>query len=173
MSTEISPTDAWYRSMHQRMLGIARRRVDTDDAEDVVQQAMQIIVEKGVHPGGEVDGQPSLAWCLRVLRNVIGNHYQRSRVQRRHVDASMDLEQVEVAIESLDADAAHDRLTRLLAEFARDASDCGRYLRRLAEDADVHEIAAEENIASHAFYQRLYRCRRRFREFLRARGVLT
>ena len=43
-----------------------------DEAEDLVQSALGIIMEK-------MQDRPDLAWCLQVLRNVIGNHYQRRR----------------------------------------------------------------------------------------------
>ena len=63
-----------------RFVTVAARRVESDAVEDLVQDALRIVHEKaGVGPGTLVDGRPALAWCFQVLRNVIGNHYQRRR----------------------------------------------------------------------------------------------
>lgn len=160
--------------MRYRMLEIARRRVRPDDAEDLVQQALRIVVESGnsSREASWPSDRPAVAWCLQVLRNVIGNHYRRRATRTRYIDEASDPEQAALPLEAMDAAERVGAIEAGLLELARSDANCGRYLGRLMDDAPVHLIAAENGLETNALYQRLYRCRRKLREILRRRGVL-
>jgi DNA-directed RNA polymerase specialized sigma24 family protein len=166
------PVDAWMAMLRLRLTEIARRRVQVDDVEDVVQSAMTVILQKRPELGMHVDGMPTIAWCLQVLRNVIGNHYRRMHTQRRHLANDVDVETVPRPVDSLASDHVARMIDESLDEIGAEGDPCGTLLRRLAQGAQPHELAHAAGLAPHALYQRLYRCRRRFRELLRRKGLL-
>lgn len=166
--------DPWLEDLRSRMLGLARRRVPADAAEDLVQDAMRVIVEKGGSSaaGDEIDGRPRLAWCLQVLRNVIGNHYRRAETRKKLIDGSIEPESLGRLLE---ARSSEDRIRAIedgLAELSAADANCGRYLTRMADEVPAREIARDEGIETHALYQRLYRCRAKLRRILKGKGVL-
>ena len=156
------------------MLEITRRRVPADEAEDLVQSALQVIVERSGDPALTewIDGKPPLAWCLQVLRNVIGNHYRREGTRRRFIDASVAPENIALPLEALDSGDRVRYIEESLEELAAASPDCGRYLRSMMEETPVQEIARANGLEANALYQRLYRCRRKLRDILRQKGVL-
>lgn len=64
---------ALFESLRVRFLPIAKRRVQLDHAEDLVQDSLKIVFDRY---GERNEGQGILVWGLTVLRNVIGNYYQ-------------------------------------------------------------------------------------------------
>jgi len=156
---------------------IASRRVDENDVEDVVQEAMRVISEKGIDRAAPpVEGVVPLAWCFKVLRNTIGNHYQRQRTRQRWTESDADA--VERAqnprvLESLDSENTLSLVEGALDEMARTDPPCAGYLSRLADGARPGDIADDESVERPAFYRRLYRCRQKLRELLTAKGVVV
>ncbi|MEZ4388181.1 MAG: sigma factor [Candidatus Krumholzibacteriia bacterium] len=67
---------ALFEDLRVRFLALAKRRVQPDHAEDVVQEALGVVLRK--LPDLPPD-RGLLVWSLTVLRNVIGNHYQARR----------------------------------------------------------------------------------------------
>jgi len=161
--------ESWLEDLRRHMLGIAARRVPVDEAEDLVQKALQVIVERG---DAASDGRPPVAWCLQVLRNVIGNHYRRTATRNRLLDRSVAPETLSRPLESLDTEQRLRTIEEGLAELAAGDDNCGRYLQRMADGEPAREIARDEGLDSNALYQRLYRCRRKLRDILRQKGVL-
>lgn len=168
----------WLLLLRARFVAVARRRVEPDVVEDIVQEALRVVVERGIPgPGGDVvDGVPPIARCLQVLRNVIGNHYQRARVRSARL-ASLDVatglpDPGHTPLEAYAADDAARQIRRALDALAVTDPGCGRYLRRLAEGQSPGAIARAEEVAEAAFYRRLYRCREKLRARLAAIGVL-
>jgi RNA polymerase sigma factor (sigma-70 family) len=156
--------------LRTQLLAVARRRVPADAAEDLVQDALRIIAERGwPTAGAEADALPPVAWCLQVLRNVIGNHYQRAQTRRKYLADGVEADRAVPPLEALERSR---RLEIIEGALARLEGDCGRYLGRLADGAAVKQLAAEVGLAVHALYQRLYRCRAKLREILRQEGVL-
>jgi RNA polymerase sigma factor (sigma-70 family) len=172
----------WLTAVRREFVRIASRRVNADDVEDVVQEAMRVIAEKGIDRGVRpLEEEMPLAWCFQVLRHTIGNHYQRERTRHRRLEGDPDA--VERAHRSGDAMAASldamDALTTLtviesaLREMGRTDSRCARYLSRLGDGERAGSIADAEKIERTAFYRRLYRCRQKLRQILTARGVVV
>lgn len=157
-----------FARLRDRFQEIASRRVDASTVEDIVHDALRIVVEKG----GE---SPELSWCFQVLRNVIGNHYRRQRTRSRFVTASDD-DEVGVAgsgptpLERVES----EQVQRLLDEgIARLGPPCAGYLAALLRGESPAAIAADASLEPAVFYRRLYRCRRKLREWLESRGVIA
>ena len=178
-ASEQRQTSEWLRGLRQQFERIASRRVDQDDVEDVVQEALRVVAQKGLDSKLEAATDfPHLAWCFQVLRNTIGNHYRRETTRRqRFVAGSEQLSEGETpmrsTIETMDSVETLRVIEGALAEMDRDQPQCGRYLTRLVEGLRPQEVAAEEQLESAVFYRRLYRCRQKLRDLLAAKGVVT
>ena len=70
----------FFRRIAVRFSTIAKQRVDEDDVEDVVQQACLTLLSR--YRDGLAEG-PFEATAYMVLRNTIGNYYQKRQVRRR------------------------------------------------------------------------------------------
>lgn len=168
----------WLLALRARFVVVARRRVPPADVEDIVQEAMRVVVEKRIAPGAaDVEGLPSLAWCFTVLRHCVGNYYQRRRTRVRH---HAPLEAAAAAaspgpapLESLESSDAEARIRAAIAEIAHASASCGRYLNALADGRAPAEIARDESLEEAVLYRRVYRCRQQLRALLLARGVLA
>ena len=167
-----SSEGAWLAPLRERVLSLARRRVHPDVAEDLGQDALRVIVER--NPG---DDPPSLPYCFQVLRNVIGNHYQKERVRRRRVEVEATGQSVPdespTPLEALASDDALRVVSECLQGLSVSDPGCTRYLRRLIGGANPAAIAEEEGLAAAVFYRRLYRCRLKLRDLLDQRGFFA
>ena len=178
--TEIKGTlgeDEWFAQLRARFLEIARRRVGSEAAEDVVQDALKVVSERGeaVLRQSDVDGRTPLAWCMQVLRNTIGNHYQKQRTRRERIqEGEVALDPVDPSpgpIEALESAEALRLIRQSLEEMARVRDHCARYIRSIAKGVSPRQIAAEERLEEAVIYRRVYRCRQKFRDLLRSRGL--
>jgi len=169
-------SERWLAELRGRFVAIARRRVSPEAVEDVVQDALRVVIEKGWRgpETADVDGRPALAWCMQVLRHVIGNHYQRARVRAARAAGPGPLDSVADArrgpLEALAARDAERVVLDALASLARGDAPCGRWLAALAEERPPGELARAEGIEEGAFYRRLWRCREKLRALLAERG---
>lgn len=167
-------TGTWLVALRAEFIRIASRRVDDADVEDVAQEAMRVIVEKGVERDTpSVEGAAPLAWCFQVLRNTIGNYYQRRRTRRRWTEPDTGVAGEVAAIESFDSHRTLALVERALEEMRRSDPQCARYLSRLADGERVRDIAGDESLDVPVFSRRLYRCRRKLRDLLTAKGVVV
>lgn len=148
-----------------------------------------VIVEKGVRAGaaaafgvaGATDDLPPLAWCFQVLRNTIGNWYQRERTRRAAADPmSIAHDQLRAAtapgqpltpLEALERSETASLLGEALRALAAGSESCGRYLRGIGDGQKPAAIARREGVEEAALYRRIYRCREKLRALLAARGV--
>jgi DNA-directed RNA polymerase specialized sigma24 family protein len=177
---------AWLGPLRERLLEVARRRVSAEAVEDVVQEALTVIHEKGPlqDAGAGVDaegGPPPLPWCFRVLRNVIGNHYQKQRTRDRaaRVGAAEHAKIVELyagrsnptPVEALE----HLEISRLLedsiAELAGRDGECGRLLRLALGRIEPEPGSARTSTSTE--YVRAFRCRQRLKGILLRRGYVA
>jgi RNA polymerase sigma factor (sigma-70 family) len=167
----------WLGKLRVRFLEIAARRVNESDVEDVVQEAMRIVVEKRIgRDDGKINDLPPLAWCFQVLRNAIGNHYRREDTRRRRFSAQTSDGETNGSIparfaEALDSQETLKMIQDALVEMQNKDKNCGRYLSRLVDNTQPRDVAAEEGLDPAIFYRRLYRCRQKLRGLLLARGV--
>jgi len=162
-----------FSHLRVRFLQLAKRRVQTDHIEDVVQDALKIVCDRYRE---RKQGVGILVWSLTVLRNVIGNHYQKRETERRHMefveeyprDAAAEADPLAMALGS-----DHRRmLTSAISELADRFPRCGRIFGHLLEGLEgggspqeltTRTLAAmqhdEPGLARGAFYTALHRCR--------------
>lgn len=162
--------------LRQRFLTIAGARVPADAVEDVVQDAMLVVIRKADAVGGveASDGLPRLPWCFQVLRNTIGNYYLRSA--RREGDRSLNCPDDHpgsslTPVEALEAKELRQALGAALAEMRGADTQCARYIGRLLDGLTPAALAAEEGVEQSALYRRMYRCRMKLRGLLAERGI--
>lgn len=165
------PDPDWLVPLRERLMEIARRRVPEDAVEDLVQDALRIVLERGI-PLAREQGhdRPSLKWCFMTLRNVIGNWYQK---RRDHADA----DGLTLAAPGPDPLAALHReeearrVRQAVGELREQAPDCASWLWQVAEGRRPAALAEQAGIEAAAFYRRLYRCRKKLELILRERGL--
>ncbi len=158
------PLDAtWLIQLRQRFSEIAARRVPESAVDDVVQDALSIVLVKG-------GTQPPLPWSFTVLRNVIGNYYQKRR-------GHQSLDGVEVqddrpdALAALTTDERHRTIRTAVDELRQERPDCAGWLWSLAQGIKAGQLADRAQLDRDAFYRKIYRCRQQLAAILRRKGV--
>lgn len=170
-----------FLQLRERFLAIAKRRVREADCEEVIQDALHIALAKY---RGRASTSGTLPWSLAVLRNVIGNYYQRQRTHGRHAPldekiAAGDLD----PLSALLADERVARMARSLERLAAERPRCAELFRRILESLAAGGTPAEvsrralarmaevwPDATANALYVTLHRCRGRLREMLREDG---
>jgi len=177
-----------FGSLGVRFLTIAKRRVQEADVQDVVQDALRIVLTKY---GGRGAHEGILIWSLAVLRNVIGNYYQARKREGQwvsHQEGSEGL--ADVAAHRPHADAtgtggfdvdsgAAERIIAAISALSRTHPRCASIFRAILESTDQGGGAREVSlrametvrhihpeITRGAFYVALHRCRSRLREIV-------
>ncbi|MBC8426596.1 sigma-70 family RNA polymerase sigma factor [bacterium] len=173
-----------FESLRVRFLQVAKRRVQGDHLEDVVQDALRIVLDKYHERTGQTG---ILIWSFTVLRNVIGNHYQsRNRDVSRttHVEDWQSFSPAAVVIDPLrdrETDEFNGRLEGAIATLARKAPRCGRLFANLLDSykhgGEQREVSAralamaqqeDPDLTRNTFYVALHRCRAQLRALLEA-----
>lgn len=173
---------ALFEELRVRFLSLAKRRVQPDHVEDVVHDALGIVLRKYREPG-RVSG--ILVWSLTVLRNVIGNHYQAKRRDAERTTQVDDWQAVPTAsvsedpVQDLTQDQAADRLEAAVARLAERSERCGvifrRILETLARGGEPREAGRRAydrvredfpDLTRNSFYVALHRCRAQLRSVL-------
>ncbi len=179
---------ALFETLRVRFLAIAKRRVQRDSLEDVVQDALGIVHEKY---GGRSDGPGILIWSLTVLRNVIGNYYQAKERRARREKPDMDLEvlpapdsfaptaRIEKWGELTGQSEMTERVVAAIARLGESHPQCEKIFRSilasLAEGGRPREISQRAleairldnpGMTRGNFYVILHRCRARLRGIL-------
>jgi DNA-directed RNA polymerase specialized sigma24 family protein len=173
-----------FATLRVRFLQVAKRRVHGDHLEDVVQDALGIVLDKYHARTGETG---ILVWSFTVLRNVIGNYYQSRRrdVERTtHVEDWQTFRAASVVVDpTRDRQTAEftGRLEEAVAKLARKSPRCGRLFANLLESFRIGggqrevsrralEMAQREDpgLSRNTFYVALHRCRAQLRALLDA-----
>lgn len=174
MTPEASGAEAWYEALRRRFLSVARSRVPDTVLEDIVQDAIRIVHEKGLTGATElVDGRPRLAWCFQVLRNVIGNYYTKKRERGRLLELNEPVGSGPILspAEALEQNELGRLIGEALLSMSREDGSCPRYLTAIAEGMRMADLAEREGVEPAILYRRVYRCRARFRKILAGLGV--
>jgi DNA-directed RNA polymerase specialized sigma24 family protein len=174
---------ALFENLRVRFLSLAKRRVREDHAEDVVQDALKIVHERYGEAGRD---RSILVWGLTVLRNVIGNHYQKRGREKDRIAHVEDMERLpETGLEP-DADligaSIRQGLEEAVAELAERFPRCGKIfdaiLASLERGGSPREISSQAlklvqreqpDLKPNAFYVALHRCRGHLRAVMDAR----
>lgn len=150
---------------HRRELaGFLEKRVgNRADAEDILQQAFV----KGVEHAGEIrEGESTIAWFYRVLRNAVVDHHRRRGASNRALEAfAREMEGAEMpALETRAAVCACvKRLATTLEPSYADA------IQRIEVDgASVKDYAAETGITANNAAVRVHRAREALRKQVHA-----
>jgi DNA-directed RNA polymerase specialized sigma24 family protein len=165
----LDPT--WLTPLRRRFAEITARRVPTDAVEDLVQDALGIVLAKGpaeAHRAG--DTEPSLRWCFNVLRNVIGNWYQKRRHHEPVENHDLADERPDV-LAALAADEQAQTIRTAVAELRLQRPDCADWLWSMAQGTKAGALAERARMEHSAFYRKVYRCRRMLAEILQRKGV--
>lgn len=167
-----------FEFLRVRFLAVAKRRVQPDHLEDLVQEALQIVLRKGRE---QRRSENVLTWSLTILRNVIGNHYQaRKREQERMATGENILENMaDPAIAPDRLDEIDPALEQALRELAEGFPRCGRIfaaiLRSLEQGGGPREVSQRAlarvqgqipDLTRGSFYTALHRCRSQLRVLL-------
>lgn len=171
---------ALFEALRVRFLPIAKRRVQSDHVEDVVQDSLKIVFDRY---GDRNQGAGILVWGLTVLRNVIGNYYQGRDREREKLDfvdeypaaASLDQDMLAGTV----ARETRQLLLQAVAELAERLPRCGRIFRGLLLSLDQggspnqissRALAAarqeEPGLARGTYYTALHRCRAQLRQIM-------
>jgi DNA-directed RNA polymerase specialized sigma24 family protein len=177
-----------FRLLRVRFIAIAKRRVQEDSLEDVVQDALRI-----VHAKYKVQkpARGILVWSYAVLRNVIGNYYQANRRRLGRETALEDLRvlpataQVEPQAPGWGEDSPSSQaemiqqLLPAIQALERQHPRCGRIFRSilasLEQGGGPQDISRrtwqminklEPDLLRGGFYVALHRCRSHLRRLL-------
>lgn len=171
-----------FEELRVRFLPLAKKRVQPDHVEDVVHDALGIVLRKYRDRSCE---SGILVWSLTVLRNVIGNHYQARRRDQERTILVDDWQTVPSAsltadpFGTIDADEAADRLEFAISELSLRSPRCGTIFGHILESM-VHEDGQREisqrafelvrrdlpDLTRNTFYVALHRCRAQLRSLL-------
>jgi RNA polymerase sigma factor (sigma-70 family) len=174
MTAGAEPPDAWLISLRDRFVSIAGRRVPPDAIDDVVQDALAVVFDRGLRLGEGRDeaGRPVLAWCFQVLRNTIGNFYQREKTRGKYVDQTPTGDDTfRAPFDALDRLEMKRAMETALSELSDGGGACATYLTELGRGTTPAELAEREGVNADVLYRRVYRCRQRLRELLLTRGI--
>lgn len=182
--------DRFFSELRVRFMAVAKRRVRAEELEDVVQEALRVVL---LRYASRPPISGVLPWSFVVLRNVIGNAYQRRRrlEMTRPLEESLPLAIAVTAgtagadpLEVLDRSETLLVLERALETLAHRYPRCAllfrALLRSLDEGGGTHEISTRAlalvrqelpDMNPENFYVALHRCRARLREQFRAAGA--
>lgn len=173
---------ALFEDLRVRFLILGKRRVRPDHVEDVVHEALGVVLRKYRDLPGD---RGILVWSMAVLRNVIGNHYQSRRRDDDRTTRLDDWDDLSAGqpdddpLGHLAADEAADRLEAAIDELARTSPRCGIIFAGLLESMDQGGSprvvssralalvqATLPGLSRNAFYVSLHRCRAQLRAVL-------
>jgi DNA-directed RNA polymerase specialized sigma24 family protein len=171
-----------FHSLRVRFTAIAKRRVQQDHIEDIVQDALQTVLRK-YRERSRSDG--ILVWSLTVLRNVIGNYYQARKRESERLVQVQDWQRLASSAPSgtstsqLETDQFVWQLEQAIAALAQRYPRCGKIftglLSSLEEGGGPREISQraldkvcreQPDLTPNNFYVTLHRCRAHLRLIL-------
>lgn len=140
---------------------IARKRIQGDASQDVVQEAIVILNAKmdQIQNDGEI-----LPFAFTILRNCIGNHYKKVRREQRVIEFSVAIESAEVAAE--ERSDWQEVLSKALVYLKKESPRCAQLFEAVLESAGIAELQTLLDLTAENVYRTLYRCRNRLKRIL-------
>ncbi len=174
IQTDPSSLDAtWLSLLRRRFAEIAARRVPEDAVEDVVHDALGIVLVKGqAEAQRENRTEPTLQWSFNVLRNVIGNWYQKRRHHER-VEGMELQDNSPDALAALTTEERAETIRSAVDELRQSRPHCAQWLWSMAQGIKAGVLAERASMQQAAFYRKVYRCRKLLAEILHRRGVTS
>jgi len=165
-----------YQSLRVRFFQVAKRRVRSDDVEDVLQEGLRIVHLK-LRSRRHTDGV--LPWSMAILRNVVGNYYRKRSVEARRIEFPAESRDASDLDEARERAEEMDRLSRALDVLSRSHPRCGALYREILRSLDevgdlpgrsrgAMEMVLQRfpNMTPGTIYVALHRCRSRLRRIL-------
>lgn len=154
--------EKFFSRMRERFLSVAKKRIVGASCEDVVQEAMMILMRKIDEVRGE---KHLLPFAFQILRNCLGNYYQKTRRERQVIDFNAD-----VSTATRDEPTRNDEwaelVSRAMQHLERDHAKCAGLIRAVLRSAPVSELKQLLNTDEANVYRTLYRCRMRLKTIL-------
>jgi len=152
---------------HRRELAsfLEKRVGNRADAEDILQQAFV----RGVEHAGEIrEGESTIAWFYRVLRNAVVDHHRRRGASNRALEAfAREMEMGSAEMPALETRAAVCACVKRLATTL-EPSYADAIQRIEVDGASVKDYAAETGITPNNAAVRVHRAREALRKQVHA-----
>ncbi|HXF04944.1 MAG TPA: sigma-70 family RNA polymerase sigma factor [Blastocatellia bacterium] len=158
-------TSAWdeiFVFLRARISALAKYRIGTD-YEDVVQETLMTVYE---HLNELRDAEHLLMFATKVLRNKIGNFYQKQERQSRYLEGQRRRHPIYNPYELWDLQESVKILAHALDRLGQRRPQCRDLLLGLADGASIEELCEEFDIPPTRIHYRIFRCRRALRSIL-------
>jgi len=140
-----------------RFTYLAQRRISSEEARDVAQDACVTVLEKY---RTEAPQERFLAWAYEVLRNKIGNYYQHQKVQQR-VMADFPADSPDQLPDRAEADLeTRLKLILCLKRLVRAHPRFARILNLIYQGYATDEICQRLRLTANNLYVSLMRSRK-------------
>ena len=156
--------EAFFESLRNRIATVAKKRIRGVAYEDVVQETLIIVKAKLPELANEKDVLP---FVFQILRNCIGNYYQKVRTEQKYIDFSADTSHALRFDENQDWSQI---LSKAISHLRTDHVRCADLLEAVMRSAEIEELKKLLNLDEANVYRTLYRCRNRLKEIIT--GVL-
>lgn len=158
-------TSAWdeiFVFLRARISALAKHRIERD-YEDVVQETLMTVYE---HLSELRDAEHLLTFATKVLRNKIGNFYQRRDRQSHYLEDQRRGHPIYDPNELWDMQESIEILFHALDRLGQRRPRCRDLLLELADGASIEELCEEFDLPRTRIHYRLFRCRRALRSIL-------
>lgn len=160
ISPDALGSEKFFESIRLRMIAVARKRIQGDASQDVVQEAMMILNSKLDQVKDEKEVLP---FAFQILRNCIGNYYNKVRREQRIIEFSDSAEQAGIVDENSDW---LEILTKAISHLRVDSPRCAQLFEALLGSAEIEDLRKLLDLTADNVYRTLYRCRNRLKKIL-------
>ncbi len=172
MTAHSLPEHIDLEKLREIFTALAKRRIrNGDDAEEIVQDALLTIVEKHADQAFE---KGFMQWAYGVLRNKIGNYYQKRDRRAQH---SRGVEDVDLRVRPDDSPSPLEQLreselrSRIQTAWSRLGEHCRKLLWMLYRGYPREEIfRAFPEYDFKVVNTKIFRCRNYLKRLLRKEG---
>ncbi len=146
---------------------ITKRRIQGDEADDVAQEACLTVLQKCREKSVPREFKP---WAYEILRNKIGNYYQKRDSRRKHQPSLLDIDAILAKYgRTDDAEFVH-RLFRCFRMLIKRSPRYARALNLAHQGYDGEYISRKMDVKPSNLYMILSRSRKRLSQCLETGG---
>ena len=156
--------EVFFTNVRERIAVVARKRIQGAAYEDVVQETLIILKAKLPELQAKENLMP---FVFQILRNCIGNYYQKVKTEQKYIDFSADASDAVRLDENQDWSQI---LNKAIAHLKKEHERCAKLLEAVMQSAEIQELKSLLNLDEANVYRTLYRCRNRLKEIIT--GVL-
>ncbi len=157
-----------FLKLRARLLKLAELKINRrEDAEDVVQEVMSVVVERYSSMQFE---KGYVYWAFAILRNKILRYYRDKMYAGKLAETVRNAPVEQDSAENPEANYIDKELELHLSESLRQIDgNCRKVLLSLLDGRSREEIAKQHNLSLDALYSRVSRCKKRLMEILHKR----